>query len=144
MDNWKIIEAKCDNENLEKLKLIKNDDLISFIAKYVQMLGPDSIFVCDGSDSDYNYIRQKALEDGEEQKLAIKGHTIHFDSIHDQARDKNRTKFLVPQREDFGKGLNMIDRAEGLKDLEEIMAGIMNGRELLIGFFSLGPDARFL
>ena len=73
------------------------------LAKFVNLLDPDSIFVCDGSDADYEYIRDKAIKDGEEEKLAIKGHTIHFDSIHDQARDKERTKFLVPEGQDSEK-----------------------------------------
>jgi len=140
MDNWKIIEAKCDENNLDKLKQIKNDHLISFIAKFVDLLGPDTVFICDGSDEDYDYIREKAIKDGEEQKLVKKGHTIHFDSIHDQARDKKRTKFLVPEGASFGKGLNVADKAEGLEDIQEIMSGIMNGRELMIVFFTLGPQ----
>ena len=61
MDNWKIIEAKCDEKNLDKLKQVNNKHLIEFIAKFVDLLGPDSIFVCDGSDADYAYIREKAL-----------------------------------------------------------------------------------
>ena len=140
MDNWKIIEAKCDEKNLEKLKQIKNTHLTEFIAKFVDLMGPDSIFVCDGSYADYDYIREKALKDGEEEKLAKKGHTIHFDSIYDQARDKKRTKFLVPEGASFGKGLNIADKTEGLKDIQEIMSGIMKGRELLIIFFTLGPQ----
>jgi len=140
MDNWNIIEKKCDKKNIEKLKSIKNRHLEGFIARYMEMLDPDTAFICDGSKADYEYIREKALRDGEEESLAIKGHTIHFDSIHDQARDKKMTRFLVPGDAAFGKGLNTIDKEEGLKDIREIMSGIMKGRELLIAFFTLGPQ----
>ena len=103
MENWKIIEEKCDEKNFNKLKQIKNKHLIDFIAKYVELFDPGSIFICDNSDEDYAYVREKALRDGEEEKLATRGHTIHFDSIYDQARDKKRTKFLVPAGAAFGK-----------------------------------------
>ena len=84
-------------------------------------------------------IRNKAIKDGEEKKLAIEGHTIHFDGFFDQARDKKKTKFLVPEEVDFGTGLNTINKSKGIEDLNKIMASIMKGRELLIVFFSLGP-----
>ncbi|MCK5566370.1 MAG: phosphoenolpyruvate carboxykinase (GTP), partial [Actinomycetia bacterium] len=86
-----------------------------------------------------DYIRNKALKDGEESRLAINGHTIHFDSIYDQARDKARTKFLVPSGKEFGKGLNTADKDEGIEEINNIMSQIMKGRELLILFFTLGP-----
>ena len=139
MNNWKIIEEKCDGKSLSKLKTINNEHLNAFIAKYADLLKPESIFVCDDSNADFDYIREKTIRDGEEAKLAIKGHTIHFDGINDQARDKKRTKFFVPKGVEFGKGLNVIDKEEGLEDTNRILSGIMEGRELLILFFTLGP-----
>ena len=67
------------------------------------------------------------------------GHTIHFDSISDQARDKARTKFLVSAGKEFGKGLNIADKDEGIEEINDIMSGIMKGRELIVIFFTLGP-----
>ncbi|MCD4670620.1 MAG: phosphoenolpyruvate carboxykinase (GTP) [Actinomycetia bacterium] len=139
MENIDVIRAKCDKENFSKLEAIDNKYLNDFISKFADLLKPDSIFICNDSNADFDYIREKTLRDGEESKLAVRGHTIHFDGINDQARDKKRTKFLVPKGVEFGKGLNVIDKGEGLKDMSKIMSGIMKGRELLIVFFTLGP-----
>jgi len=139
MDSTGIIKAKCDEKNFKKLEAINNKHLNDFIAKFVNLFEPDSIFICNDTDEDMDYIRNKALKDGEESRLAINGHTIHFDSIYDQARDKARTKFLVPSGKEFGKGLNTADKDEGIEEINNIMSQIMKGRELLILFFTLGP-----
>ncbi len=139
MGSMDIIEAKCDEKNIKKLEAINNKHLNDFIAKFVNLFEPDSIFICNDSEEDIQHVRNKAIKDGEETKLAVPGHTVHFDSIYDQARDKARTKFLVPKGKEFGKGLNIIDKEEGLTELNEIMSGIMKGRQLIVMFFTLGP-----
>ncbi len=139
MGSMDIIEAKCDEKNIKKLEAINNKHLNDFIAKFVNLFEPDSIFICNDSEEDIQHVRNKAIKDGEETKLAVSGHTVHFDSIYDQARDKARTKFLVPKGKEFGKGLNIIDKEEGLTEVNEIMSGIMKGRQLIVMFFTLGP-----
>ena len=104
---WDALKIKPDFQ-----EAINNKHLNDFIAKFVDLFKPDSIFVCNDSEEDIQYVRDKAIKDGEEAKLAVPGHTVHFDSIYDQARDKARTKFLVPKGQDFGKGLNIIDKDE--------------------------------
>ncbi len=126
-------------KNFKKLEAIDNKYLYDFIAKFVDLFEPESIFVCNDTEEDIRYVRDKAIKDGEEAKLAVPGHTIHFDSIYDQARDKARTKFLVPEGKEFGKGLNVADKDEALTEVNEIMSGIMKGRQLLVMFFTLGP-----
>jgi len=111
MGSMDIIGAKCDEKNFKKLEAINNKYLNDFIAKFVNLFEPESIFVCNDTEEDIEYIRNKALED----------------------------KFLVPAGEKFGKGLNIADKEEGNKEINNIMSGIMKGRELLILFFTLGP-----
>ncbi len=135
-----LIKSKCDSSNFKKLVEIKNIHLFNFISKFVKLINPESIFICNDSSKDIQYIRDRAIKTGEEEKLAIEGHTVHFDGINDQARDKKRTKFLAPKNINFGKGLNTIDKDEGLDEIYKIMDNIMNGRELFISFFSLGPN----
>jgi len=138
-NNLKLLKEKCGTENYNKLIKIKNNYLFEFIFKFVRFLNPKSIFVCNDSKKDFDYIREKAIKDGEEIKLAIPGHTVHFDGIYDQGRDKEATKFLIPEGVEFGKRLKGIGKKEGLIDINNIMSNIMNGRELLIVFFTLGP-----
>jgi len=69
----------------------------------------------------------------------LEGHTVHWNGFFDQARDKAKTKLLVPSDIKFDPNLNYIDRDEGLKEVLEIMKGLMKGHRLYIAFFTLGP-----
>ncbi|MFZ3107002.1 MAG: hypothetical protein WA105_06465 [Candidatus Hydromicrobium sp.] len=40
-----IIKDKCDRENFEKIVKIENNYLFRFIAKFVKLFNPKSIFV---------------------------------------------------------------------------------------------------
>lgn len=139
MDSTEIIKAKCNGKNFKKIQAINNKYLNDFIAKFVELFKPESLFVCDDSDENIQHIREKAIRDGEEIKLALPGHTVHYDGIFDQGRDKEVTMFLVPEGEKFGKGLNIAGKKDGLEEINSIMSGIMKGRELLVVFFTLGP-----
>ncbi len=133
------LQNKIDDINVAKLEKLNNEYVNEFIEKIVKHCEPDSIFVSNGSKEDLEYIRNKALETGEEKKLAIEGHTIHFDGYNDQARDKAHTKFLIPSDEEFDPNLNYIERDGGLKEIFEFMEGIMKGHTMYIGFYVLGP-----
>jgi len=122
-----------------KVTQIDNSELQQFIAKYVELCNPDKVFVCSDSDEDIEYIRESAIRNGEESKLAIDGHTIHFDAYYDQARDREHTNILVPKGVDLGSAVSTKDRDEGLREIHEILKDIMKGKELYIHFFCLGP-----
>jgi phosphoenolpyruvate carboxykinase (GTP) len=70
----------------------------------------------------------------------MKGHTVHYDSYRDQARDKDNTRVLKTPEMKMSVGINTIDREEGLEEVLGIMDGAMKGKECLIRFFSLGPS----
>jgi len=135
-----IVKESCSREDYEKVTELKNSYINKFIAKFIKLLTPKSIFVCNDSESDFNYIRKKALEDGEERKLSTKGHTVHFDGYYDQGRDKERTRLLIPKGVCLGSNLNTIDKETGLKEVLSIMKNMMHDKELFILFFCLGPE----
>jgi len=134
-----VLENKLSKTDYEKIKKLNNPKINEFIAKYIKLCNPTKVSVCDDSEKDLNYTRKACINNHEEAELAIKGHTIHFDGYYDQARDKKRTKFLVPSGKDLGPELNTMDREEGLKEIFDIMDNIMDGHELFIKFFCLGP-----
>lgn len=134
-----ILKERLGKEGYQKLMGIDNPRLHEFVAKYVELCNPDKVFVSTDSPEDIRYIRESAIRNREEKKLAVEGCTVHFDGYYDQARDKARTKFLVPKDMDLGPNLNTIDKEEGLKEIHEIMKDIMKGHELYIRFFCLGP-----
>jgi phosphoenolpyruvate carboxykinase (GTP) len=143
----KVLEGRLGKENYKKLSAIDNPKLHRFITEYVEFCDPDEVFVCTGSPEDIRYIRAQTIKAGEERKLAVNGHTIHFDGYHDQARDRKNTKFLLPKGQTLGFGslggggetLGEMDREEGIKEIRSILDGIMRGRRLYVLFFCLGP-----
>ncbi len=134
-----ILLDKLHPKDQKKLSRIQNPKLHRFIADYIRLCNPDTVFLCDDSNKDLQYIRESAIKNREEKQLSIKTHTVHFDGYNDQARDKERTKFLVPEGVNLGPEINTIDKEEGLRDLDSILNNIMKGHELYIKFFCLGP-----
>ncbi|MDD3628584.1 MAG: phosphoenolpyruvate carboxykinase (GTP) [Actinomycetota bacterium] len=135
-----VIKERCSDKNYNKLIQIKNDYLYRFIAEFIEILNPASIFICNDSKEDFDYIRDKAIRDGEEIKVAIPGHTVHFDGYYDQGRDKKNTRLMVPEGVYLGSNINTIDKEKGLEEILSIMKNIMKDKELHILFFSLGPN----
>ena len=138
-DELVSLKKRLEEEHSQKLFSIQNPALHQFVANYVSLLNPDSIFVCTDSQEDRASIRKAAVDAGEEMKLGIEGHTIHFDGVLDQARDKENTKFLLPEGLDLGANLNSKDKQEGLEEIRGILRNIMQGHTLYIRFFCLGP-----
>ena len=134
-----LLKAKLKDDNYEKLMALPNPKLHQFVADAVELCNPDSVFVCTDSPQDIRYIRAMAVERGEEARLAVEGHTIHFDGFHDQARDRENTKYLLPPGIDLGERLNSIDKEEGLAEVKGILEDIMVGHQVLVRFFCLGP-----
>lgn len=134
-----FLQERLGDEGYNKLAKIDNPDLHAFIAKYVEHCNPAKIFVCADTPEDVKYIRERAVTNREEAKLATEGHTIHFDNYNDQARDKEHTVILVPKGVDLGPTIRTGDRDDCLIEIHEIMKDIMKGKELYIRFFCLGP-----
>ena len=97
-----ILKARLDEDGYRKLMRIDNPELQAFVAKYIDLCNPDKIFVSAGSPEDIEYIREAAIRNGEEIKLAMEGHTVHFDNYYDQARDREHTLILVSKGTDLG------------------------------------------
>ena len=134
-----ILKTKLRKKDYNKLIRIDNPKLHEFIAKYIELCNPDKVYLSSGSPSDIKYIREAAIKNGEESKLAMKGHTIHFDNYYDQARDKEHTCILIPKGVSLNSSIRTKDRDDGLNDINEILKDIMKGKELFVCFYCLGP-----
>ncbi len=134
-----LFQDKLDPASLSKLQALRSPDLEAFLADAIQLCQPDSVRVCDDSQEDVAWIRKMAIEMGEETPLAMPGHTVHFDGMKDQGRDKEVTKYLVPEGDSLSKNLNQAPREEGLAEVRSLLAGSMKGRTMLVRFFCLGP-----
>lgn len=133
------LKDKFDKNGYEKLSKIKNSDVHQFIKKYLNILNPEKVYVSIGTDEDREYIKRRALEEKEEEKLRIPNHTIHFDGYYDQGRDKKNTKFIVSPDTDLDPSLNLILKDDAEKELSLLMKDICKDREIYILFKCLGP-----
>jgi phosphoenolpyruvate carboxykinase (GTP) len=133
------LRPKMSEADYQKLCAITNHKVYEFIAKSSDMCNCEKIFICSDSAEDIAHVRNQAIATCEEAALNLKGHTVHFDGIHDQGRDRQATKYLVPRGVSFGKALNQIDRQEGLVEVKGLLRDSMKGRTMIVRFISLGP-----
>ncbi|MCF7870716.1 MAG: phosphoenolpyruvate carboxykinase (GTP) [Candidatus Omnitrophica bacterium] len=138
-----LLKERLDQKSFEKVAIFQNQHLFDFIAGFVELCNPKSVFVRTDSKEDIAYIREKAKELGEEKTLAKSGHTVHFDGYQDQARDKKKTKYLLSQDILAKSRINSIEKNEGNREIKSILKNIMQGKEMLICFFCLGPNNSF-
>ncbi|MBU4406028.1 MAG: phosphoenolpyruvate carboxykinase, partial [Candidatus Altiarchaeota archaeon] len=132
------IKDRLGEENYRKLNDIDNPMLHQFISDYVNLCNPDRIFVRTDSPEDIGFIREDAIRNGEERKLARKGHTVHFDDYGDQARDKEHTKFLVEKNSKMGPLINSMDMDEGMDEIRGFLKDSMKGHTMYVVFLCLG------
>jgi len=134
-----IFKEKMDDANFAKIEKITNAEVRLKIANAIAMCLPDSVFVNDGSDSDKRWIRDLALEKGEEKPLAMKDHTIHYDLKDEQGRIIDRTFYIANEGEDISSLAKKKLRSEALEDVRSKMTGIMKGMKMVVGFYMRGP-----
>jgi len=128
-----------NNLNLQKLKELNNQHIAKLVQEAVQLCKPAKVTVITDSKEDIAYVRELVLNNGEEKKLKMEGHTIHFDGYDDQGRDKANTRYLLSKDVDWGINVNSIEKDKGLKEINSFFDGSMAGKEMLVRFFSLGP-----
>jgi phosphoenolpyruvate carboxykinase (GTP) len=140
MSNVKdLLKEKLTTENYNRLLALDNSKMHEFVADAIELTGAASVTILTDSQEDRQYIRELAVKNGEEIPLDIAGHTCHFDGYNDQARDKARTKYLLPSGSDLGASLNSIEKQVGTEEVRSFLKDTMVGREMLVCFFCLGP-----
>ena len=136
----KLLESRLDAGNYQKLAEFKNSRLHAFVADAIELCNPESVWVSTDSPEDTEYTRKMAIKLGEEKPLESPGHTIHFDGMQDQGRDREITKYLVPKGDTLSKALNQIEREDGLAEVCRLLDGAMKGRTMIVRFMALGPN----
>ncbi len=135
----RLFEKRLDEKNLSRIQKIKNPEVAAKIANSIAMCEPEAVFINTGSASDKAYIREIALKNGEEAKLPMDGHTIHFDLKDEQGRIVDRTYYISNEGEHISSLANKMDRAKALIDIRDKMTGIMRGKTMIVGFYMRGP-----
>jgi len=135
----KLIEERLDATNLSKLSLIKNQSVLRKIANAIVLCDPDSVFINTASDEDRQFIRDLSIKKGEESKLPMDGHTIHYDLKNEQGRIIDRTFYIHNEGEEVNTLAKLKDRSDAFNDIQDKMTGIMRGKTMMIGFYLRGP-----
>ena len=140
MENVKeFLKDRLTPKNYDRLITVDNLKIHEFVADAIELTHPETVFVCTDSEQDVKHVREMAVNNREESWLETPGHTVHFDGYYDQGRDREATKYLVPESETLSKALNQIERQEGLAEVRGLLKDCMKGRTMILRFLSLGP-----
>lgn len=134
-----VFSQKMDAGNLAKIEKIKTESVLLKIANAISMGDPDAVFVITESEADKQWVRDHALEKGEEKTLSMEGHTIHYDLPEEQGRIVDRTYYIINEGEDISSLAQKMVREEAEAVIREHMTGIMRGKTLMVGFYTRGP-----
>ena len=134
-----LFARRLDPEHLARLGTITNEEALLKIANAIAMCDPERVFIHTGSEADCAAVRDLSLEKGEEAKLAIPGHTIHFDLPEDQGRMVDQTFYIANPDEQVSSLAKKELRDESHAYVREHMRGIMRGMTMFVGFYSRGP-----
>jgi phosphoenolpyruvate carboxykinase (GTP) len=135
-----LLKSKMNEASFNKLAVLENEKVMDFVGSFAEHCNPASIYVCDDSEKDEQYIRDMAIAKGEEFKLAKGGQTIHWDGYGDQARDKKNTRYMVYKENlEKMKSLNSVAYEEGLEEIMGIAKNNMEGKDAVVKFFCEGP-----
>lgn len=134
-----VFTEKLDTVNQNKLAKISNEEALIKVANAISMCAPASVFINTGSAEDVQWIREYALRQGEEKKLAKEGHTIHFDLPQDQARLVNQTFYIINEGEKMSSLAKSLLRSDAMAYVLKYMPAIMADKTMMVGFYSRGP-----
>ncbi|HKJ98220.1 MAG TPA: phosphoenolpyruvate carboxykinase (GTP) [Desulfotignum sp.] len=138
-DAQKIFSRRMDSVQLDRIQKIQNPDILKRLANAIVICNPDTVFINTGSREDQQFIRNLALETGEESPLAMENHTIHFDLPGEQGRIVDRTFYIANPEDHISSLANRMNRENALEDIQSNMTGIMKGMTMMVGFYMRGP-----
>jgi phosphoenolpyruvate carboxykinase (GTP) len=119
-----------------------NQQLVDWVAEWQEILQPDAVEWCDGSDEEYDRLCALLVEQGTFTRLddAVRPNSFLATSDPaDVARVEDRT-FIASEREiDAGPTNNWRDPAELKAEMLELYRGAMRGRTMYVVPFSMGP-----
>jgi phosphoenolpyruvate carboxykinase (GTP) len=124
----------------KKLEALDNPKVMDVVQKAIELFKPKQVLIFTDDPKEISELRHHTINlVHEEVPLKIKGHTIHYDGFHDQARDKGHTAVLLPEGQTLSRGLNVVEREKGLKEILGFMDGAMENKIMVVRFFCLGP-----
>lgn len=120
--------------------LISNSKLLAWIEQIQELCQPDSIYVCDGSDQEYQKLTELMVNNKTFSKLKQRENSFLCRSDPaDVARVEERTFICSKNKEDAGPTNNWEDPETMKTKLRGLLKGCMRGRTMYVIPFSMGP-----
>lgn len=132
----------------EEVQTMKNPYMGSFkelkrwLDKMIDLCQPDDVYLCNGSEEEYQHMTEKLVEKGTFIRLNPQkwpNSFACFSDPSDVARVEDRTFICSINRSDAGPTNNWVEPKQMKKTLDPLLKGCMQGRTMYIIPFCMGP-----
>ena len=122
--------------------MTENKTVLAWLDEMVAMCKPAKVTWIDGSEEQLEALRAEAVSTGEMIKLneeKLPGCYYHRTAENDVARVEDRTFICTPTKEEAGPINNWMAPDEMYAKLKALYDGAMEGREMYVIQYSMGP-----